>query len=445
MLSTITSAYAQIQSFLEPYMLQGRQVLDVFHIIFSTSFDIILFFTFLITIVYLFITCYMLFFYKKKVETFIEDESLFPTVTVHIPTYNELAAINCAKKCLEFDYPKEKFTIFIGDDSNKPHISKKIAEFAKKHDMVTVYKRKKNVGFKPGNLNNMLQHTKSDYILIFDSDYLPQKDFLRKLVSPAIKNPELAGVQAKWKVVNPQTNFTTALGTGITNTFHVIMLPFIKTFSPTITFCGSAELVQRKTLVELGGWKSGALTEDIDYSFRCVNAGKHIYYLEDLECDNEVPQTPNDLFKQQMRWAYGVIKSFLFHGKTLFLSKKVTVQKKIMAVLFGSGYIMTTLIMLLTISGTLAIITHPPQPINFVEFVLTTVTNILLTCGLLVATIVAGFTKKTGIRGSIKLILASFSIGLVQIFYVTKGVYKALTNQPMQWFMLKKTGNEKRL
>ncbi len=442
---SIKEQYATLVNFFEPYLLQGREILDFLHVIFDSIFHIFLFLTLTITITYVLITIYTLVFYKKQNEVFIEDESKFPTVTVHIPTYNELAAINCAKKCLEFNYPKEKYRIFIGDDSNKPEISKKIAEFAKKHANVTVYKRKSNVGFKPGNLNNMLKHTTSDYILIFDSDYLPQKDFLRKIVSPIIRNSNLAGVQAKWKVVNPLTNFTTALGTGITNTFHVIMLPFIKKFSPTVTFCGSAELVHKETLVSLGGWNFGALTEDIDYSFRCINVGKKIYYLEDLECDNEVPQTPNDLFKQQMRWAYGVIKSFKLHGKTLFFSTKTTIRDKCMVALFGSGYIMTTLIMFLTIFGTLAILTHPPEAIDLIEFVRTTLLNILLTCGLLVTTIAASFTKKTGIGGTIKLILASFSIGLVQIFYVNKGVYKALTNQPMRWFMLKKTGNEKEL
>src|SRR3989344_8926356 len=58
-------------------------------------------------------------FFKKEENKEDENTDFFPFVTVQIPTYNELAAINCAKKCLEFDYPKNKYEILIGDDSNK--------------------------------------------------------------------------------------------------------------------------------------------------------------------------------------------------------------------------------------------------------------------------------------------------------------------------------------
>ncbi|MFT4313201.1 MAG: glycosyltransferase, partial [Candidatus Woesearchaeota archaeon] len=178
---TYQNQLRSILQFFEPFFLQGREVLDIFHIIFDSLFTVFLIFTFLITITYLGITTYMFLFGKQKKYQYVTDRKKFPTVTVHIPTYNELAAINCAKRCLAFDYPKEKLEIFIGDDSNKPEISKKFKEFAELHPQITVHKRKKNVGFKPGNLNNMLKYTKSDYILIFDSDYLPQKDFLKKL------------------------------------------------------------------------------------------------------------------------------------------------------------------------------------------------------------------------------------------------------------------------
>ena len=48
------------------------------------------------------------------------------------PTYNEIAALNCAERCLQFDYPIDCLQLIIGDDSNDPDISQRIDAFAKK-------------------------------------------------------------------------------------------------------------------------------------------------------------------------------------------------------------------------------------------------------------------------------------------------------------------------
>ena len=67
--------------------------------------------------------------------------------------------------------------------------------------------------------------------------------------------------------------------------------------------------------MKLGGWTEGSLTEDVDFSLRLIAAGKRIDYLENLEVHCETPHTAKDLFSQQMRWAYGVVKAFLSHFK----------------------------------------------------------------------------------------------------------------------------------
>ena len=42
-------------------------------------------------------------------------------------------------------------------------------------------------------------------------------------------------------------------------------------------------------------------------------------YVEDLHVRCEVPYTPGDLFRQQKRWAYGVMRAFMAHGPKIFL------------------------------------------------------------------------------------------------------------------------------
>jgi cellulose synthase/poly-beta-1,6-N-acetylglucosamine synthase-like glycosyltransferase len=381
----------------------------------------------------------------------IEDRSLYPTVTVQIPTYNELAALNCAARCLEFDYPADKLQIMIGDDSNQPDISARIDQFAAENPSIEVSRRGNNAGFKPGNLNVMLPKSKGDYLLILDSDFLPKKDFLKRLVVPVIKDPTLAGAQAAWRIINVHDNHSTLMGTGIVNIIHFVILPFLKAITKSCVFCGSGELVKKSYLIEYGGWTAGALTEDVDYSLRMINAGKRIAYVDDLRIRCEVPYTPGDLFRQQMRWAYGVMRAFMNHGKKLFLSRTIQKRTKFAAFMFGSGYVMVTLLLLTFVLGMLNLVSSmvgidhsavQSSSYTIGNFLYDTMVNFLLTCGMVVSAIAAGFISGFGYRSLGRLIVASLSIGVICMFFVGRGLITAWLGLPMKWFMLKKAGNE---
>ena len=379
----------------------------------------------------------------------IEDRSLYPTVTVQIPTFNELAALNCATRCLEFDYPEEKIQIMIGDDSNDPEISAKIDEFAAANPRVEISRRGNNEGYKPGNLNVMLPKSKGDYLLILDSDFLPKKDFLKRLVVPVIKDPTLAGAQAAWKIINVHNNHSTLMGTGIVNIIHIVVLPFLKALTKTGVFCGSGELVKKSYLIERGGWTSGALTEDVDYSLRIISEGKRIAFVDDLRVRCEVPYTPADLFKQQMRWAYGNMRAFMNHGRKLLFSRVARKRSKVAAFMFGSGYVMVTLLLLTSMLGMLNMVADwfgagvsCTSTYSVSSFVYDSVVNLLLTCGMLVSSIVAGFMTGFGNRSIGRLIVASFTVGVICMFFVCRGLITAISGKPMKWFMLRKAGNE---
>jgi len=423
-----------------------------FHTIIKTIFEIVLMGAFVLSLGYFIVTAFALALSRLRNEPeIIEDTALYPTVTVQIPTYNELAALNCAKCCLDFDYPAEKLQIMIGDDSNQPELSAKIDEFAAANPRIEISRRGDNSGFKPGNLNVMLPKSTGDYLLILDSDFLPKADFLKRLVVPVIKDPTLAGAQAAWKIINVHDNHSTLMGTGIVNIVHNVLLPFLKAVTNSCVFCGSGELVKKSDLIELGGWTLGALTEDVDYSLRAITHGKRIAYLEDLQVKCEVPYTPGDLFRQQMRWAYGVMRAFMAHGRKLFLSRTIQKRTKFAAFCFGSGYVLITLLLLTGILGTLNLVSGmlgldpaSAQSSSYTigHFVYDTSINLLLTCGMLISSIAAGFINGFGFRSIGKLVVASFTIGVICMFFVARGLVTAWLGLPMKWFMMRKAGNE---
>ena len=430
-----------ITDFFSWYNVIGRKILDFFHIVFNNTFNVLLLIAFLVSFLYFIMSFYIL---LKKREYQSEenyDEEL-PFVTVQIPTFNELAAIRCAKNCLNFDYPKDKYEIIIGDDSNKPEISEKLQEFAKEHDLVMVIKRKSNEGYKPGNLNNMLNHSKGDILVIFDSDFMPPENFLIRIVQPFMKDKNIAGVQARWKLVNANQNMITALGTTIVSIFHHVTIPFMHKSQKIAFLCGSAEAVRKDVLLKLGGWENGNFTEDIEFSLRLIKNGYSIEYLDDLECNSEVPYTIKDLYRQQMRWAYGVISSWKKHFMDINKSRHLNLLGRLYVQgILCSGYLLSLLLVGLFITGTLSLITHAPEPIKWGEFTFKLFRNIALTSGLLFASCIA-LIKANKSKLTLPMIASSFSYGLIVTYYVNVGIFKALVKTPMEWYMLNKQGNK---
>ncbi len=420
------------------YLNNNTTILDVMHQFFDKAFYIVLFLTIALTTAYLLITLYRILVIRKSAEQeFIANRA--PTVTVQIPTRNELAAINCARCILASDYPMHKVQVLIGDDSNQIDVSEKLVAFAKENSaQVRIIKRAENVGYKPGNLNNMLKYSTGDIIVIFDSDFLPKDDFLRRLVTPFIHDKKLAATQARWTPINSHSGMTAALSSSINNMFHFIFLPFMSHISGSVCLCGSAEAVRRDMLVKDGGWQSGSLTEDIEYSMRLWQQNKKIKYIYTLNCDMEVPFLPKDLFRQQMRWAFGVITAARQH--IVAIVKKAKGGLIADTAILVSGYCLTLLLFSLTLLGLLSMITHKPEPIQWAIFLMDTGKNILYTSGVLFTYVVAEIIAKESAKIP-KVIISSFSLGLIVTLYVNKGIFNALTNKGMQWYLLKKAGN----
>ena len=218
-----------------------------------------------------------------------------------------------------------------------------------------------------------------------------------------------------------------------------ISLSFINIFW-TCTLCGSAEAIKKKDLIELGGWTSGSLTEDIEYTLRLYKNNKKIVYLSTLQCYNDVPFIAKDLYKQQMRWAYGVISSYRTHFKGLIFNRSLSVKKKLTSFCAGFGYLMPILILLMFVFGTLSFFTNRPGPIDLIRFFSDLGRNVLLTSGLIVASFFALY-KENKIKHALKILVASFSIGIITTYYVNKGIFKSILRKPMQWYLLNKDVN----
>ncbi len=419
------------------YLDHTRDIINVMHEGFNSVFSILIVITAIASAIYILLSLASFFSDNKRSFAQVSDDKA-PFVAIHIPTRNEACAIDCAKACLNNDYPKNKMHIYIGDDSDKKEVSLELKAFADKYNNISYYKRDNNTGFKPGNLNNLLKHTTEEIIVVFDSDFLPGKNFLRTLVSPLVADDKLQGVQARWVPRNWNKSFSASLATALNEVFHQLAMPVMHKYFNSVVLCGSAEAVRTKTLKKLGGWKAGSLTEDIEYSIRLLVNDWKIEYLYNLTCSLEVPYTPKDYFRQQMRWAYGVVTSISIHIKDLIRKKTKQVSPKPIAGILILGYTLTVLLVGLFITGTLSFITHPPGPMNLPLFFKETLLNILITSGLILSFIIA-LIRARKITLLPRAVISSLTIGIVTTMYVSVGVYRSLTGGNMKWYLLKKT------
>ncbi|MCM1565611.1 MAG: glycosyltransferase, partial [Dehalobacter sp.] len=121
---------------------------------------------------------------KYKKPTLPEFQANRPTVSIHLPIYNERYVVHrLVKACavMAESYGIEKVNIKILDDSTDDtslEIDKIVEEYKQRHLNIQVLRRENRKGFKAGALQAGLQQTKEEYIAIFDADFIPAPDFL---------------------------------------------------------------------------------------------------------------------------------------------------------------------------------------------------------------------------------------------------------------------------
>lgn len=381
--------------------------------------------------------------FSKIHKTPLLEHGSEPLVTILIPTRNELAAIRCAKRCLNFDYPPEKMQIIIGDDSDDPEIMAIMDEYANENrGKIQIHRRKSNLGFKPGNLNSMLPVSKGEYIVVFDSDFLPQPDFLRKMLYPLENDLDLVLTQARWRLQNFDQNIFSIMGGIVSFYAHYAAYPFLKAIGANSYLGGSGYVIRKSTILEIGGWLEGTLTEDSDASLELLKRGKKMLYLEDVLVDCEVPFSLEDTYKQQKRWAFGNITTFKRNLIGVLRSKKTKLVDKISVLIFVTGYIYPFLLAFLIFFSLLQFIVPnpflPPLPVyilllNFLIGFLFSQVSFFTSCLVLFKN-----DKKHLIP---TFIWGTFLYGMVILYHVNIGALKALFGKKMEWFLLEKKGN----
>jgi len=250
--------------------------------------------------------------YRRNIPGPPPQATRWPRVTVQLPIFNERYVIERLVEAVSrFDYPCEFLDIQVLDDSTdetQQVASACVARFAAQGLPITYIHRANREGYKAGALENGLKTARGEFVAIFDADFIPAPDFLRRSI-PYFENEKIGMVQTRWTYLNRDYSLLTQVETILLDGHFVVEHGARSRRGTFFNFNGTAGVWRRQAIEDAGGWEHDTLTEDTDLSYRAQLYGWKFLYVPDIECASELPVDMNGFKAQQARWAKGLMQT----------------------------------------------------------------------------------------------------------------------------------------
>jgi|TARA_B100000745_G_C20151015_1_gene394630 cellulose synthase/poly-beta-1,6-N-acetylglucosamine synthase-like glycosyltransferase len=236
----------------------------------------------------------------------------WPRVTVQLPLFNELyVAERLLEAAAAIDYPAERLDIQVLDDSTDRTyeiVARKVAELRRRGVAIVHLHRTDRQGFKAGALAAGLGSALGEFICVFDADFLPPRDLLKRSL-PHFGAPEVGMVQARWTHLNRDYSLLSRAQALQLDAHFVIEHAARNRSGRFFNFNGTAGIWRRETIEDAGNWQHDTLTEDLDLSYRAQVRGWRFIYLNHVEAPAELPVQISGLRSQRHRWTKGAVQT----------------------------------------------------------------------------------------------------------------------------------------
>ena len=295
-----------------------------------------------------------------------------PIVTVQLPLYNEPSVVErIIDAAANLDWPRDRLQIQVLDDSTDRTMAqaRSCVEFQRARGVdIELIHRSDRSGFKAGALANGLTSAKGEFVAIFDADFIPAPDFLRRMMPHFVDN-SIGFVQARWDHLPTSSPFARGLAIGVDGHFIVEQTARNRSGLPMI-FNGSAGIWRKACIAASGGWAGDTLCEDMDLSLRAAMQGWRCVFVPDVAVPQEEPEHIAHIKSQHGRWARGGAQCLKKLSLPL-LRSKLSPAQKMGGLMYLSGYA-AHLMMLIVIVLWLPLALHPvlfkQMPLAFLGF-----------------------------------------------------------------------------
>ncbi|WP_293090643.1 UDP-forming cellulose synthase catalytic subunit [Moorena sp. SIOASIH] len=247
---------------------------------------------------------------RKAVNLENKPQDEWFSVDIYIPTYNEDIEIvrKTTLAAVAIDYPADKKSVYVLDDGRKyPERREKLRQMCEDlgSELLT---RDNNDHAKAGNINTAFHNTKGDLVLILDCDHIPAKSLLKETVG-FFFNPKVSFVQTPHWFYNPdpfERNLLTEGRIPVGNELFYKVLQKGNDFWNAAFFCGSAAVIRKTHVMEIGGIATETVTEDCHTAFRLHSKGYESVYYDKIMVAGLAPEKFSAYIGQQVRWARGM-------------------------------------------------------------------------------------------------------------------------------------------
>lgn len=255
---------------------------------------------------------YLYYRFKKNIPRPPQKFEKLPKVTVQLPIYNEMYVIErLLNSVKQINYPKDLFEIQVLDDSTDG--TKKIAEVLTEQLCLQGFNihylhRSNRHHFKAGALDAGLKLTSSEFIYVFDADFIPEPNIILDTIH-YFTDPKIGMVQTRWGHINRDYSLLTELQSIFLDGHFVIEHTARNRSGRFFNFNGTAGVWRKQAIISGGGWEADTLTEDLDLSYRAQLKDWKFVYLPDSVTPAELPVEMNAFKAQQHRWVKGSIQT----------------------------------------------------------------------------------------------------------------------------------------
>nr|WP_238325411.1 cellulose synthase family protein [Lunatimonas lonarensis] len=243
---------------------------------------------------------------NKPVEVNPVRDDELPNVTLQLPIFNEQYVVErLLAAAARLNYPAGKLEIQVLDDSTDG-TSEMIADEIKKYPGTLFFhlRRSNREGFKAGALKAGLKSATGEFVAVFDADFVPDPDFIRKTL-PYFQDPRVGMVQTRWTHLNQDFSLLTRLQAFALDTHFSVEQIGRNVLGAFINFNGTGGIWRKSCILDAGNWESDTLTEDLDLSYRAQQRGWKFVYRGDIASPAELPPVMSAIKSQQFRWTKG--------------------------------------------------------------------------------------------------------------------------------------------
>jgi 1,2-diacylglycerol 3-beta-glucosyltransferase len=285
-----------------------------------------------------------------------------PWVTLLVAARNEapvIAATVAALAGQDYGGAARRFDVLVVDDGSTDGTGDLARAAAGDRGTVQVLRRELVDGPRTKGAVLTFAHSRvrGEVIGVVDADAYVATDFVSRVMGAWRGAPDAAAIQAQRREHNRARGWLPA-AQDEEGLMDMASQCGRYATDGTAELRGNGMFVRRSALESVGGWNSGALTEDLELSTRLVAAGERIALAPLAEVGEEAVVTLSALWRQRLRWAEGSLRRLLELGPGLLAAGGVPLARKLDFLAFTTEFLIPPLFVT-TIIASLATILLP--------------------------------------------------------------------------------------